>query len=108
MLFTITNKYKTNPDILRTRVLTNAYFVIKCYPMHSQELVLENFIKQQYKKSLKDLCIELLLNLKFQIDKNGNLILLFTDIKYDRLAQLITFGNGAVPGSQILQAAFNR
>jgi hypothetical protein len=60
---------------------------------------------QQYNTSLKNLCVELLLNLTMTKDQEGNLILLFKDPKFDRLAQLVTYGNGALPGSKILQHA---
>ena len=73
--------------------------------MHAADMLLEQYIKQQYKTSLKDICIQLLLSLSFYNDDEGNLVLLFKDQKYDKLAQLITYGNGAIPGSKILQIA---
>ena len=90
---------------LRTTALLNAYFLIKNYPLHASELMLDNFITQQYKVSLKDMCIKLLLSLTFYEDSDNNLILLFKDQKYDKIASLITYGNGAIPGSKILQIA---
>jgi hypothetical protein len=56
---------------------------------------------------LKNICIKLLLNLTFYKDNTGNLILMFKDPKYDIIARLITYGNGAIPGSKILQIALN-
>lgn len=106
MLFTIPNKFKTNPEKLRVQTLIGAYQVIKSYPMNGAECVLDEYIKQQYKTSLKDLCVDLLLHMKFQVTEDNDLILLFNDNKYDMLAQLITFGNGAIQGSRILQFAF--
>lgn len=32
---------------------------------------------------------------------------MFKDPKYDTIASLITYGNGAIPGSRILQIALN-
>jgi hypothetical protein len=69
--------------------------------------VLSRFIQQQYKTSLKNMCIKLLLSLTFYKDAEGNLILLFKDPTYDKIASLITYGNGAIPGSKILQIALN-
>jgi hypothetical protein len=54
------------------------------------------------------MCIKLLLSLTFYEDNEGNLILLFKDQRYDKIAQLITYGNGAIPGSRILQIALTR
>ena len=90
---------------LRTNTLLEAYYLIQNYPLHASELVLEAFIKQQYKTSLKDLCVKLLLSLTFYEDDEGNLVLLFKNKKDDDLASLVTYGNGAIPGSKILQTA---
>jgi hypothetical protein len=107
MLFSINNKYYTSIESLRTNTLLNAYYIIKTYPMHASELILDRYIQQQYKTSLKNLCIKLLLSLTFYKDAKGNLVILFKNPKYDKIAQLITYGNGVVPGSKILQIALN-
>jgi hypothetical protein len=87
--------------------MLNAYFIIQKYPLKTQELLMDRFIQRQYKTSLKNLCVKLLLDLTFYKDNEGNLVLLFKNPKSDTLAQLITYGNGAVPGSKILQVALN-
>jgi hypothetical protein len=46
--------------------------------------------------------------MSFYTDDEGDLILLFKDPKYDQIAQLITYGNGAIPGSRILQIALKK
>lgn len=107
MFFKISNKKYLSSEQLRTNTLMDAYFIIQNYPLHASELPLDNFIQQQYKVSLKNLCIRLLLNLTFYKDTAGNLILMFKDPNYDTLASLITYGNGAIPGSKILQIALN-
>ena len=107
MFFIIKNKRYKSVEQLRTESLLNAYFIIKNYPMHAADLILDGLIQQQYDTSLKDLCIKLLLSLTFHKDENNNLILLFKDPKYDKIARLITYGNGAIPGSKILQIALS-
>lgn len=107
MFFKINNKRYLSTEQLRTDILLNAYFLIQNYSLHASDLALDSFIQQQYKTSLKNLCIKLLLSLTFYEDNNGNLILLFKNTKYDKLASLITYGNGAIPGSKILQIALN-
>jgi hypothetical protein len=92
---------------VRANVLLDAYFIIKNYPMHASDIILDNFIQQQYKASLKNICIKLLLSLTFYKDNEGNLLLMFKDPKDDKIASLITYGNGAIPGSKILQIALN-
>jgi hypothetical protein len=105
MFFSIKNKRKLAIEQLRTTTLLNAYYIIQKYPLHASDLALDRYIQQQYKTSLKDLCVKLLLNMTFYEDKEGNLVLLFKNTKYDKLARLITYGNGAIPGSCILKLA---
>ena len=105
MFFKVKNKHYLSTEQLRTDTLLNAYFLIQNYSLHASDLVLEQFLQQQYKTTLKNMCIKLLLSLTFYKDDDGNLILLFKDQKYDKLASLITYGNGAIPGSRILQIA---
>ena len=66
MFFTIKNDRYQSTEQLRTNTLLNAYFIIKNYPMHASDLALDQYIKQQYKTSLKDMCIKLLLSLTFR------------------------------------------
>jgi hypothetical protein len=108
MFFTIENTQYAAIDRLKTNTLLSAYYIVQNYPLHASELVLDNFIKQQYNTTLKNLCIKLLLNLTFYKDKTGGLILMFKDPKYDNIASLITYGNGAIRGSRILQDALNQ
>ena len=105
MFFQVTNKKYLSPEYLRTSTLMDAYYIIQNYPLHASDLLLDKFIQQQYKVSLKDLCIKLLLNLTFYKDNDGNLIMMFKDPKFDNIASLVTYGNGVIPGSRILQIA---
>lgn len=105
MLFIIENKKYLSPNQLRTDTLLNAYFVIQNYPIGPAEIQLDNYIQQQYKIDLKNLCLSLILSLTFHKDKSGNLILVFKNPKDDKLARLITYGTGIIPGSKILQIA---
>lgn len=107
MLFTIKNSRYMSTEQLRSSTLLNAYFIIKNYPMHASDLILDQYIQQQYDTSLKNMCIKLLLSLTFHKDAEGSLVLLFKDPKYDKIARLITYGNGAIPGSKILQIALS-
>jgi hypothetical protein len=105
MFFKVKNKRGLSIEQLRTNALLDAYFLIQNYSLHASDLALDQFLQQQYKTTLKNMCIKLLLSLTFYKDNEGNLILLFKDPKYDKLASLITYGNGAIPGSRILQIA---
>lgn len=107
MFFKIENKRFMSTDQLHTSIMLKAYYIVQRYPLHASEAVLDNFIQQQYKTSLKNMCIKLLLNLTFYEDDSGNLILMFKNPKYDQIASLITYGNGVIPGSRILKTALN-
>ena len=105
MFFVIENKYFKSQEQLRTSTLMKAYYIVAKYPIHATELAIDTYIQQQYSTNLKNMCINLLLNLTVHKDDAGNLIFLFKDQKYDKIARLITYGNGAIPGSKILQTA---
>jgi hypothetical protein len=107
MLFTVKNQRHAPIEHLRTNTLLNAYFIIQSYPLKASDLLMDTHIQQQYKMSLKNICIKLLLDLTFYEDDSKNLVLLFKNPKSDTLAQLITYGNGAIPGSKILQIALS-
>ena len=105
MFFSINNKRYLSTEQLRTSTLLNAYYIIKNYPLHASDMIMDQYIQQQYNTTLKNMCIKLLLQLNFYENDSGNLILIFKNPKYDKIASLITYGNGAIPGSKILQTA---
>jgi hypothetical protein len=105
MIFTIKNRQYMSTEQLRTNTMLNAYFIIQKYPLKTHDILMDKHLQRQYKTSLKNICIKLLLDLTFYEDESGNLVLLFKNPASDTLASLITYGNGAVPGSKILQVA---
>ena len=107
MIFRVENRRYLSTDQLRTKALLNAYSVIQQYRFSPAEQLLNSYVTNQYKASLKDLCIGLLLNLTYYKSDDGSLILLFKDMKHDMLARLITYGNGMIAGSDILKVALN-
>ena len=107
MLFIIKNTRYTSTDRLRTNTMLNAYFAIQKYPLKASDTLMDQYIQQQYKISLKNMCIKLLLNLTFYEDNSGDLVLMFKNKQYDTIASLITYGNGAIPGSKILKVALS-
>ena len=108
MLFVIKNTHYKSIEQLKTDTLLSAYFIIQNYPLRASDLPMERYILQQHKATLKNMCIELLLNLTFHKNDTGDLVLLFRDKRYDDIASLITYGNGAIPGSKILQLALKQ
>lgn len=107
MFFKVANERCLSPEQLRADALMSAYYIINKYPLHAPEVILDQYLQQQYGMSLKNMCIKLLLNMTFYKNDDGDLVVLFKDPKYDKLARLITYGNGAIHGSRILQLALN-
>ena len=107
MFFSIKNNKYLSDQQLKIDTLMHAYYLINNYPLQASDKILNDYLQQQYKDNLKNLCVKLLLNLTFYRGDDGNFILIFKDPKFDKLAQLITFGNGAIPGSRILQIALH-
>lgn len=105
MFFTLPNNKYLSPRQFKTSTLMSAYYIINKYPLKASDKTLNDYLQINYKASLKSLCIKLLLNISFLKDDEGNFVLLFKDPALDKLAQLITYGNGAIPGSRILQIA---
>ena len=105
MLFNVKNRRFMSTEQLRTNTLLNAYFIIQKYPLKASDTLMDNYIQQQYRTSSKNLCVKLLLDLTLYEDESGNLVLLFKNPKSDAIARLVTYGNGAIPGSKILRVA---
>jgi hypothetical protein len=105
MFFVIKHKNYLSAEQLQADILLNAYYVVQNYPLKATDLLMDKYLQQQYKTSLKNLCIKLLLNITFYKDDIGNLVLMFKNPEYDKIARLITYGNGAIPGSKILKIA---
>jgi hypothetical protein len=53
------------------------------------------------------MCIKLVLSISHYENDEGNIILILKDLKHDQMARLITYGTGAVSGSNILKKALN-
>lgn len=107
MFFRIKPNKFLSPNQLKTDTLLHAYHIINNYSLNASDIILDNYLQQQYNDNLKNLCVKLLLNITFFKDEEENIILMFKDPSLDRLAQLITYGNGAIYGSRILQIALH-
>lgn len=105
MFFTLQNNKYLSPRQFKTSILMSAYYIVSKYSLKASDKILNDYLQITYKAGLKNLCIKLLLNISFLKDTDGNFVLLFKDPALDKLAQLITYGNGAIPGSKILQIA---
>ena len=105
MFFIVKNNKYLSPRQLKTSTLMKAYYVVSNFPLKASDKILDDHLQAKYNAGLKNLCVKLLLNIKFFKNDEGDFVLLFQDPELDKLAQLITYGNGAIPGSRILQIA---
>lgn len=105
MFFIVKNNKYLSPRQLKASTLLRAYYVVSNFPLKASDKILDEHLQTKYDTSLKNLCVKLLLNIKFFKNDEGDFVLLFQDPALDKLAQLVTYGTGAIPGSRILQIA---
>lgn len=106
MVFTIpTSEYVTD-EALKNRWLAGARRKIALYRFGADEIALDNYLLENYKITLKPLCLAIILNTKVVADKSGLLITQIQKPRFEKLARLITYGTGKINGSKILQFAF--
>lgn len=75
--------------------------------MRCAEILLNDYLLENYKLTLKNTCLLLLANLYISTGEDNELVMFFKEEKYDKLAQIITYGIDDIPGSQILKAALS-
>ena len=106
MTFYIENIYDRPLELFKLETMRNARRRIALYRKGPQEILLDNYLIDNYKISLKLLCLKILKSAKIMKDYAGRLVVVIKDNKIENFAKLITYGNGAIPGSRILRFAF--
>ncbi len=107
MFFAIKTDSKKPVSIVKLKTLVRARSLISLYPMRGTEVVLNNYLVENYKLTLKNACFLLLANLQFSTGEENEIIFFFKDEKYDQLARIITYGIDDISGSQILKTALS-
>lgn len=107
MFFTVKTDSKTPASILKLKILVRARSLISLYPMRGTEIILNNYLIENYKVTLKNLCFILLSNLSFSPGEENEIIMFFKEDKYSKLAQIITYGIDNISGSPILKTALS-
>ena len=103
MFFIIKTDNKKPVSIVKLKALVRARTLISLYPMRGTEVILNNYLVENYKLTLKNACLLLLANLHASEGEENELIMFFKDEKYDKLARIITYGVDSISGSQILK-----
>jgi hypothetical protein len=107
MFYTIKTNSKKPVSIIKLKTLVRARSLISLYPMRGTEVILNNYLVENYKLTLKNACFLLLANLQFSTGEENEIIFFFKDEKYDQLARIITYGINDISGSQILKTALS-
>lgn len=107
MFFTIKTESKKPVSIVKLKTLVRARSLISLYPMRGTEIILNNYLVENYEITLKNLCFLLLTKLSFSPGEEDEIILFFKDEQYAKLAQIITYGIDNISGSQILKTALS-
>lgn len=107
MFFTIKTESKQPASIVKLKTLVRARSLISLYPMRGSEVILNNYLLENYKLTLKNACLLLLANLQVSDGDENEIVLFFREDKYIKLAQIITYGIDDISGSQILKKALS-
>jgi len=75
--------------------------------LNANDVLMENFIKDKYSIGLKQICFELIIKRASFMTNGDQIIIKFLNPNDDKLARLITNGNGKISGSTILRDIFN-
>jgi hypothetical protein len=107
MFYAIKAESKKPISIVKLKTLVRARSLISLYPMRGTEVILNNYLIENYKLTLKNACFLLLANLQLSAGEEDEIIMFFKDEKYDKLARIITYGINDISGSRILKTALS-
>lgn len=107
MFFIIKNDNKTPVSIVKLKIILRARSLISLYPMRGTEVILNNYLIENYKLTLKNACFLLLANLQLSAGEENEIVIFFKNDTYEKLARIITYGIDSISGSQILKVALS-
>jgi hypothetical protein len=107
MFYSITIPQGMPVDVAKYKLKKIAREHVVFYTITANDLVLEKLLKKSHTFDLKTICYNLIKNMSFSTD-GENIIIKFKDKDDDKLARLITYGDGKVKGSTILRDIFGR
>jgi hypothetical protein len=107
MFYSITIPQGMSIDVAKYKLKKIAHKYIAFYVITANDLALEKLLKKTQNFDLKTVCYNLIKNMSFSTDVE-NIIIKFKNQDDDKLARLITYGDGKVNGSNILRDIFGR
>jgi hypothetical protein len=95
----------TNPrlDLKTHRTKRTARKAILLYQLGATELMLDNYLKKEHQVSLRVACLRIIQNMTFALNMQKEIIAKIPDEDLNKIARIITYGTGKIPGSQILR-----
>ena len=93
------------------KIPTKFAFLLKLsnYKFTFNDAALDLYFRENYKKTLYQMCYSLIENCLVAKDKKSNIVFItFQDRELDKIAQIITYGNANLHGSKILRYIFEK
>jgi hypothetical protein len=89
-------------------VIKGANLAIATYRVKPAQKQLNDYIWKEFGLTLKAAAAIVVANCRMQKNQSNEIIVTFPSKKIDKLASLITYGNGKIQGCSILTEAFGR
>ena len=80
--------------------------LVAMHRLTPNEKNLDKYLRKEFNIGLIDAAFALMHYIRINRNKSGDTIITFKDSKADKLASLITYGNGRIQGSDLLVQAF--
>lgn len=93
--------------MIKSRFKLNALHRLRTFPKNTAEKLLDQYLKENYHITLHHACHLIILGCDIE-ELEDTLTITIKDKDLDKLARLITFGNGRLSGSRILPFILNK
>lgn len=102
MFFTIKSS-NALADLTIYRAKKQARAKILLNPLGTTELLIDNYLRKTYNTTIRKACLDILNNMKFYLNLQGEIIVKIPDKQLNEIARIITYGTGKLIGSSILR-----
>jgi hypothetical protein len=90
-------------DLAIYRAKRQARLKLTLFRMGIAETLLSRYLQENYNMTLRSACLAILQNAKYQLNIEQDIIITVPDPELNKIAKLITYGTGKIPGSHILR-----
>lgn len=90
-------------DLAIYRLKRRARLFLTTYKHNAADLLIDRYLREHFKITLKEACRQILQNLKFSINALDEIIVTVPDPELKKIARIITYGPGTILGSNILK-----